>query len=182
VFGLPRSLVDAMTIFTDPRPLHWGNAIATLANIRVDEAPGVNVASIATALRLMNAAYATYAAERAAYLRQHPDAPGAGEAGLLASVRSVAPEDVIPLFNYCVARASLDRPVLTTVLARAWLVQVGGSAVFAGGEVTGAMLAEAAAEGREEEEGEGQRQWVLEAFALGAFKAATEWAAAVTLS
>jgi hypothetical protein len=125
IFGLPARLVDAMTVFVDPLPLHWGDAIATLANLRADEDPQKNVASVTMALAYMDGAYVKYCRDRAAYLAEHPYLPGAGEAGALAGVRGLQPDDLGPLVHFCIAKATIDRPVLSAVLAHGWLLQRG---------------------------------------------------------
>ena len=42
-FSLPAYVLRAMTTAAEPLPLMWGDAIATLANVRVDESPLQNV-------------------------------------------------------------------------------------------------------------------------------------------
>lgn len=152
LFGLSGRLVDAMLVFTDPLPLHFGNASALLCNIRVDAHPRENLAALAEATAYMDSAYVGYARERAAYLRGNPGAPGAGEARALESVRGLDARDLTPVFNFCACRTAMDRPILCLVLAQLWVRQTGG----VGGR-------------------EGDRQ----ARALEAFAGCCEWAAAV---
>lgn len=128
IFGLPQRLVDAMTIFVDPLPLHWGNAIATLANVRPDEDPQRNVQAVTLSLAYMDSAYTKYCRDRTAFLRQHPDLPGAGEADALAGVRGLEDDDLVPLFHFCMSKAMIDRPVMCAVLGNAWMLQHGLSA------------------------------------------------------
>lgn len=116
-----------MTIFLEPRTLHFGDTIATLAYVRADVPLRDNVVAIATAARLMHGAYARYAGERAQWLRGNPNARGAGEADALAATTGLPPRDVRAVFNFAVARAAIDRPVLAAVLAQAWLCQRGRS-------------------------------------------------------
>lgn len=196
LFGLPRRLVDSMLVFTDPLPLHWGDAIATLANIRPDEAPARNVGNITAALGFMDRAYVKYCKERSDYLLDHPDAPGAGEAEALARQATIGLEtdDIIPLFNFCVSKALIDRPVLCAVLARTWLEQQGAVTTTTGVsslELRQATLGSAASQANAHYYGPGGKSstaglgvnskgWAVEAFALAMFKSATEWAAAVS--
>lgn len=125
IFSLPSRLVDAMTVFIDPLPLHWGDAIATLANVRPDEDPQRNIQAVTMSLAYMDSAYVRYCRDRAAYLQANPDLPGAGEADTLANIRGLDPEDIRPLFLYCMAKATIDRPVLVSILAQTWLMQHG---------------------------------------------------------
>ena len=124
LFGLPLRLVDAMTVFVDPLPLHWGDAVSTLTNVRVDEDPIKNVDSLVEALTLMDGAFKRYCSNRAAYLRSHPEARGVGEIGVLERSASDGPgggldeEEKVPLFLYCMAKSMVDRPVLVHVIAR----------------------------------------------------------------
>ena len=154
IFGLSQRLVDSMTVFTEPLPLHFGDASATLCNIRVDAHPRDNLAALAEACALMNAAYVRYCGDRAALLRANPGMPGAGEAESLAAVRGLEPRDVTPAFNFAACRTAMDRPIMCLVLAQVWVRQTGG----VGG-----------AEGAEQ------------ARALAAFARCCEWAGAVQL-
>ena len=54
-----------MTIFLEPRTLHFGDTIATLAYVRADVPLRDNVVAIATAAPLMHGTYMRYAGERA---------------------------------------------------------------------------------------------------------------------
>ena len=157
-----------MTLFTKPLPLHFGDACATLANLRVSAPPPSNAADIATAFAFINAAFVRYCRDRAAYLRANPGAPGAAEAESLAAVTRLEPRYVPAVFNYVVCRAFIDRPILCLLLAQAWARQAGW-AERAGSGVEG--------EGVEEGEGGGGE----EAEALTAFQACCEWAGAVAV-
>jgi hypothetical protein len=50
IFGLSARLTDAMTVFVEPLPLHFGDASATLANVRPDDSPQRNIASLSMAV------------------------------------------------------------------------------------------------------------------------------------
>jgi hypothetical protein len=133
LFGLPLRLVDAMTVFVDPLPLHWGDAVSTLTNVRVDEDPIKNIESLVEALGFMEAAFKKYCSIRAAYLRSHPDARGVGEIGVLERSAGLATggggleeEERVPLFLYCMAKSMVDRPVLVHVIAKAAATHRGG--------------------------------------------------------
>jgi hypothetical protein len=147
-FGLPRHIVEAMTVRVEPAPLYWADAIATLANVRPDAAPLHNVQAVTVALAYMDSAYSRYARDRAAYLGAHPELgpAAAAEAASLARARSLDADTLVPLFHYVVAKSMIDRPVLCAVLANTWLTQHG------------------LADGRD-------------GFALSMFKAACTWAA-----
>ena len=43
VFALSPHILRAMTVAVEPLPLMWGDAVATLANVRADESPSQNV-------------------------------------------------------------------------------------------------------------------------------------------
>ena len=137
VFGLPSRIVDAMTVFTEPLPLHFGDAISTLANLRLDAPPASNAEAVLSSLGLMESAYVRYCKERAAFLQAHPEQPGAGEAAALACTSSLPLEELTPCFNFAVSRAAIDRPVLSAVLALAVLAQAGAS----GGKEAAALQA-----------------------------------------
>jgi len=135
LFGLPLRLVDAMTVFVDPLPLHWGDAVSTLTNVRVDEDPIKNIESLVEALGFMEDAFKKYCSIRAAYLRSHPDVRGVGEIGVLERSAGsstggggggLEEEERVPLFLYCMAKSMVDRPVLVHVVAKAAATHRGG--------------------------------------------------------
>ena len=152
-FKLPARVVDSMTLFVDPRPLHFGDAIATLGNVRADAHPRDNVRAFGVALALMHAAYSRYATERAAWLRSNPGAPGAGEADALARVTRLDAADVAAVFNFAVSRAAIDRPLLSAVLAQAFLAQRGGVVADDGGDIADGAATGVSVEDADAEEG-----------------------------
>jgi len=177
LFGLSRRLVDAMIVFTEPRPLHFGDAAATLCNIRPDEQPSINLAAIVQAANLMNSAYVSYCHERAAYLRENPRAPGAGEAGSLLAVRGLDPRDITPLFNFTMCRTAIDRPLLCLVLATMWYRHSGDDAK------TSTSAAAGLSDSKNTPLGGGAlyKDRTDSERALAAFSACCEWAAALEL-
>jgi hypothetical protein len=48
--ALPAAIVRAMTVDVEPCPLHFANALATVANVRADAHPQANVQSVTMAL------------------------------------------------------------------------------------------------------------------------------------
>jgi hypothetical protein len=126
VFALPRHILRAMTTAVDPAPLLWSDAIVTLANVRPDESPRRNVQSVTIALAYIDTAYAKYRRDRLAFLEQTPSAATTpDEFTSLQGARLLDTDDLVPVFNYLVARSSIDHPVLCAVLATTWLRQNG---------------------------------------------------------
>jgi hypothetical protein len=107
--------------------LHFGDASATLANLRVSAPPPGNSADICAAVALINGAYVRYCRDRAAYLRANPGAPGAGECDALAAVAALDARDIPLVFNFVVCRAFIDRPILCLVLAQTWARHAGAA-------------------------------------------------------
>lgn len=70
LFNMPQHLLDAMLLYTEPLPLHWADAIASIANVRVDESPMLNVQKIILSLGFVDSAYARYRGERLVYLEE----------------------------------------------------------------------------------------------------------------
>lgn len=145
-FALPRHIVHAMTVAVEPAPLYFADAIATIANVRPDAHPQANVASLTLCLAYIDAAYGRYIRERAEYLRSPAGASIPGGAAELARIlrrsgngggedgvddgspvrhAGLEPDDLVPLFNYIVAKSTIDHPVLCAVLCSMWLQQQG---------------------------------------------------------
>lgn len=141
-FALPRHIVHAMTGAVEPAPLYFADAIATIANVRPDAHPQTNVASLTLCLAYIDAAYGRYIRERAEYLRSPAGASIPGGAAELARIlrrsggdgsddgspvrhAGLEPDDLVPLFNYIVAKSAIDHPVFCAVLASMWLQQQG---------------------------------------------------------
>ena len=105
--------------------LHFGDAMATLANVRPDAAPQANVAAISAALAYIDAAWRRHceggqqavargaAAAQAAPVAAAPRAPPLSDAQLA------------PVLRFVLARSAVDRPVLCGVLAAVWQAQAG---------------------------------------------------------
>lgn len=125
-FCLPRHLLDSMITDVEPMPLYFADAIATIANVRPDASPKNNVHSVTIALAYIDQAYVRYCRERAAYAEAHPQL-GIPTSRIehMKTTRGLEPDDLTPLFNYIVAKSSIDRPVLCGVLATMWLRQHG---------------------------------------------------------
>jgi hypothetical protein len=152
IFHLPSKIMDAMTVYVEPMPLYFADAMATLANVRVDQSPQNNVESIIITLAFVDTAYSRYCKDRLAFLQANPECKrGEKELDRLLDHHALEADDLVPLFNYLVAKSSIDRPVLVAVLASMWLVQEGLH------------------EGRD-------------GFALSMFKSACGWAASIAAS
>lgn len=157
VFSLPRYLLDAMTVAVEPMPLHFADAKAELANVRLDLPPQTNVQSITYALAHIDSAWTAYVGARVEHLMQvaaggGPQA-GAAEAERARLERSkrLGADDITPLFNHLLARTQVDHPVLVAVVASMWLAQQG--------------LVEG-----------------MDGYALSTFKGACLWASSITIN
>ena len=132
IFRLPQHLLEAMTSAVDPLPLHFGDAIATVANVRPDVSPKANVQSMTACLAYIDAAWGKYVRDRVAWLESGgggggvSSAAGTGELDRLRACGGrMSAEELTPVFHFVLAKSQVDRPLLCAVLGTTWLGQHG---------------------------------------------------------